>query len=223
MTEPMDHNRRRAVEAALAAAAGFALATLVPSRRALAGRAGLAAAVSDVDSMNALLDAIATYTSDAAVLTSADASDPNAAIAPTVLAVATQFQSHHKDHAAALTSLIKASGGTPVASGTAQIPTGFKPSVLNVIGLAANAERAAAIAYVSTLKTLSSTSAATLAASIGGVEAEHFVFLYALADGLLQGTALTTAMATSVVPTSFIVQVGAGTSGLDGLTAFTFG
>jgi hypothetical protein len=223
----MDHNRRRAVEAALAAAAGFALATLVPSRRALAGRAGLAAAVSDVDSMNALLeaelDAIATYTSDAAVLTSADASDPNAAIAPTVLAVATQFQSHHKDHAAALTSLIKASGGTPVASGTAQIPTGFKPSVLNVIGLAANAERAAAIAYVSTLKTLSSTSAATLAASIGGVEAEHFVFLYALADGLLQGTALTTAMATSVVPTSFIVQVGAGTSGLDGLTAFTFG
>jgi bacterioferritin (cytochrome b1) len=220
MTEPMDQDRRKAVEGVAMAATGLALALALGTRPAWAGGS------TDVDALNALLqaelNAIDTYTTAAGVLMSPAASDPDAKIAPTVLAVAVHFQSQHKDHASALTSLIKSSGGTPISTGAAQIPTGFKASVLNVLRLAANAEKAAAIAYVQALKAITSGTAATLAAAIGGVEAEHFVVLYSLAKGLIAGTASTAPMAASLVPTSFIVQVGAETTGLDSLSDFTF-
>jgi hypothetical protein len=221
MTQPIEQDRREAVGGIAALAAGVAVAI------ALGTRTAQASGSADVTPLNALLqaelNAIDTYTAGAGLLSKPDSSDPNIAIAPTVLAVAVHFQSQHKDHATALTTLIKSSGGTPVTKGMAQIPSGFKASVINVIRLAANAEKAAAIAYIEALKAITSGTAATLAAAIGGVEAEHFVVLYSLANGLIQGAANTKSMTTSVVPTSFIIKVGSGTTGLDSLADFTFG
>jgi rubrerythrin len=221
MTELMNQDRRRAVGGAAIAATGLAFALVLGAKPAHAKDS------SDVDMLNGLLevelDAIDTYTTGAGVLKDPAAGDADAAIAPTVLAVALHFQSQHKDHAKALETLITSSGGTPVTKGKAQIPKGFKASVLNVIRLAANAEKAAAIAYTEILAGLSAGTAATLAAAIGGVEAEHFVVLYSLAKGLVEGTDTTKSKASSVVPTSFIVSVGNGTTGLETLEDFTFG
>ncbi len=181
----------------------------------------------DLDTLNGLLEdelnAVDTYTAGAGILMKPPSGDPNEAIASIVLAVAGHFQSQHKDHASALSSLVSKGGGRPVTTGSAQIPKGFKPSVLNVIRLAANAEKAAAIAYTAALKSLGAGTAATLAAAIGGVEAEHFVVLYSLAKGLVEGTTTTMGMASAVVPTSFLIKVGSGPSGLDGLSDFTYG
>jgi hypothetical protein len=220
MNERIDYGRRGVVEEVAFAAIGGALAV------ALASRGARADSPADITTLNALLEAelnaIDTYTAGAGVLMKPASSDPNLAIAPTVLAVAVHFQLQHKDHASALTALIKENGGTPLTKGSAQIPTGFKASVLNVIRLAANAEKAAALAYTGALKSLDAGAAATLAAAIGGVEAEHFVVLYSLANGLVEGTTTTESMASTLVPTSFVIKVGSGTEGLDSLSNFTF-
>jgi hypothetical protein len=220
MTEPMDLNRRKAVGGAAIAATGIALAMAFGSRKASADSP-------DDKALNALLqaelNAIETYTAGAGILQNPPDGDANAAIASTVLAVAVHFQTQHKDHAQALEAMIKKNGGTAVNKGTAQIPKGFKASVINVIRLAANAERAAAIAYTASLQAISAGTAATLIAAIGGVEAEHFVVLYSLANGLITGSASTKSKAASVVPTSFVIGVGGGTKGLDSLPNFTFG
>jgi rubrerythrin len=220
MTQSIDHSRRKAVGVAALAATGLAVAAAFGARTARADSP-------DDTALNALLqaelNAIATYTAGAGILQNPDGGDPNAAIAPTVLAVAVHFQSQHQDHADALTALIKKNGDTPVTKGSAVIPKGFKASVINVIRLAANAERAAAVAYTAALKAISSGTAATLIAAIGGVEAEHFVVLYSLAKGLIAGSATTESKASSVVPTSFVIEVGAGTKGLESIPDFTFG
>jgi hypothetical protein len=208
--------------ALLAAGLGTALAITAAPRRARAQ------AMNDVQTLNALLtaeySAVKAYDAGAAILTSPPATDPDRAAAPVVLAVAAHFQQQHRDHAAQLAAMVTSSGGTPVMESTVTFtpPTGFTASVANVIKLAANAEKAAAVAYADVLRTVTSQMAAKLIAAIGGVEAQHFIVLSLLARNVVGATAMTQAMAADVVPRSFVNAVGGGTTGLETVPDFTY-
>ena len=188
-----------------------------------AGAAGAAAACTgpammttmneDVASLNALLSAeykaIDAYSQGAAVLMT-DASD----LGELVLAVAVEFQKDHKDHAALLDKTIKALGGTPVteADNTYVLPAGFKASTVNVMKLACNEERKAAVAYNGVIKGLKNKDNRFIAAAIQGDETMHYVALAALIEGLAVPTAALTPTtnADKVVPTAFVSTTSSG-------------
>ncbi len=208
---------------ALLAAGAAALAVIAKAGESQAQPMG------DAALLNALLaaeyGAIDAYTAGAGILMAPPMGDALASAAPTVLAVAVHFQSQHREHAAALSALVTSMGGTPIpmpTMSTFRAPTGFTPSVANVIKLAANAEKGAAIAYADTLKAVTSVMSAKLLSAIGGVETQHFIVLSLLARGVVSATAMTMAMATDVVPRSFVANLGGTTTGLDTLPEFTY-
>ncbi|HET9932392.1 MAG TPA: ferritin-like domain-containing protein, partial [Polyangiaceae bacterium] len=110
----------------------------------------------DVGQLNVALgaeyEAIATYTS-AAPLLAQDATMTKAA-RDALAALTAQFQAHHVEHAAALKKLIQSSGGTPRAdSGKPNLPASFPTAAkaMDVVKLAADREKHAAIAYARAL------------------------------------------------------------------------
>ena len=204
------------------AAGGAALAVGALARTANAGGSD------DVGTLNGLLEAeygaIAAYQAGAGILMSPSSSDPFASAAPIVLAVALHFQSQHKDHAKLLAATIQSLGGKPVDPGSATFtaPPGFTPSVLNVIRLAANAEKAAAVSYNEGVKVLSAGENAQILAAIGGNETQHYVLLSLVAQGIAGPTATTMANASDFVPESFVTSVGKGTTGFEAVPDFTY-
>jgi hypothetical protein len=202
------------------AAGGAALALATFARNAAAG--------DDVTTLNTLLtaeyDAIDAYGAGAGILMSPPANDPLASAAPVVLAVALHFQSQHQDHAKLLASTIQAQAGTPVdpSSGKFSAPAGFTGSVLDVVRLASNAEKAAAIAYNDAVKAVSSAANAQLLAAIGGNEAQHFILLSLVAQGVAGPTMTTKSDAADFVPEAFVAAVGTGTTGLEAIPDFSF-
>jgi hypothetical protein len=204
-----------------AAGLGAAFSATFTERRAHAQ-------TSDVEILNALLSAeyaaVKAYDAGAGILMEPPAADPLADAAPTVLAVALHFQSQHRDHATELVRRITMDGGTPVDEATVTFtpPAGFTASVLNVIRLAANAEKDAAVAYNQVLAEVDSDTHASLIASIGGVEAQHFIVLSLVAQGVVQATATTGAMAIELTPTGFVVSPSAEFDGLESVPDFTY-
>lgn len=241
-TEPTNPSRRdflkpkTAVQAELAedatSIADSALAWVTGLGLAMAAsfapRGARAQATTDVGILNALLSAeygaIKAYDAGAGVLSNPSASDPLAAAAPTVLAVAVHFQGHHRVHADQLRTRITAAGGTPVveSSVTFAAPAGFTGTVLNVIRLASNAEKDAAVAYTNMLSSVSSEMHAELIASIGGVESQHFIVLSLLAQGVIQATGDTRAMAMEIVPAAFVTSPGNSVPSLSNVADFTY-
>lgn len=180
----------------------------------------------DIATLNALLSAeygaIAAYTAGAGILTAPPANDPGAAAAPTYLQVAARFRQQHRDHASVLVATIMSAGGTPVAesSVTFTAPTGFTGTVTNVLKLACNAEKAAAVAYNNTVRVLRTRSNRLLASAIEGDETQHFMVLYALLKGVAApGSAI--AMTNLIVPVSFSATV-MNQDGLDRVPALAF-
>lgn len=178
-----------------------------------------AGASADVMVLNGLLSdeyaAIAAYQAAAPYLSKPDKTDPGAALAPVVLQIALHFASQHQDHATALVAAIKALDGTPVSSSSVKFtpPKGFSLNVINILKLAANAERAAAVVYNQNVQTLRAATNRFLAAAISGDEAQHFIVLDAILAGVAQaGPALSTSTAKDVVPASFLASVGVGES-----------
>jgi bacterioferritin (cytochrome b1) len=167
------------------------------------GGAGMDA---DLASLNALLaaeyKAIDAYAQGATVLAT-DMSD----LGKLVLAVAVQFQQDHKDHADLLDKTVKALGGTPVTADANKytLPAGFHASTTNVMKLACNEERKAAVAYNQVLKGLKNKDNRFIAAAIQGDETMHFAALSALIEGLAVPTANLTATmnADKVVPVAY--------------------
>jgi len=210
-------SRRQMLVRAAAAAAGISLATalVTRSRTAHAEVKPEPDADADNDILNALLkaeyDAIATYAAGAGII-AADTATAEAT-RNLVTDVAVHFQTQHKQHAAALKKMIEANGGEPVEdSGTPSLPTSFPATTAGtteVMKLAADKEKQAAIAYADVMKSVSTTTAAKLVAAIGAVETQHFVVLYLLIEGLIQPTDATAATPTLVVPAAFILNVGA--------------
>ncbi|WP_338872076.1 ferritin-like domain-containing protein [Myxococcus stipitatus] len=184
-------------------------------------------APTDVDALKALLiverNAIKTYQAGIAVLAAAPSTDPLLRFRGIIQAIAQHFMAQHSDHAAKLALFITRQGGADdVGDGTAQIPADFVPGIQNVIDLATNAEKAAAIAYTDTQKTLNATDNAELAAAIGAVESQHFVVLNLAARGFVTPAASTVnqpadalaSVAARFVPTSFAITID-GSPGLD--------
>ena len=209
MNETNQLGRRALLKGAAVVGAGAALAACGSTGGSTsdAGMTMDAGMDADIANLNALLvaeyKAIDAYTQGAGVLT-ADTSD----LGKLVLAVAVEFQKDHKEHAALLDKTIKALGGVPVteAANKFTLPTGFKASTANVMKLACNEERKAAIAYNQVLKGLKTKNNRFIAAAIQGDETQHYVVLVTLIEGLAVPTAnLTASMnADKVVPQAFV-------------------
>jgi hypothetical protein len=159
--------------------------------------------------------AIDAYAAAAPYLGNPDPADPGVSLAPVVLQLAVAFALHHQDHAGALATAIRALGVAPIGDGEVSfaLPTGFTATVANIMKLAANAERNAAVLYNQTIARLSAATNRFLAAAISGDEAQHFVVLDSLILGLASpGPNLSTSTATDVVPVSFADAVGVAQS-----------
>ncbi len=212
-----DQSRRDAIQKAFAFAAGVTAAVAATA----VSRTAHAQAANEVDALRALqtaeYDAIRAYMTAEGALASDMPMDPMNSARTTVLEVVRHFRTQHDAHAARLGELITAAGGMPVDGSTIFFmpPTGFRLSIINVIRLGANKEKAAAIAYADSLKTLSTPGSAHVAAAIGGVESQHFFVLHLLAKGVVEpGPALMT-MANRLVPTAFVASTGGSTTGLE--------
>lgn len=206
-----DISRRTLMQGAGAGAAMAMLAACGTANEVVNG-------ANDVATLNALLtaeyQAIAAYTAGAGILAAPAASDLQG-IAPVVLGIAGNWLRHHSEHAEVLIDAINAAKGVAVKKEdvTFTAPAGLlaKQTVENVMILACNAERDAAVAYNGAVKALSVQSNRYLAASVGGDEAQHFVVLYVLLKGRVKPTAaLTETVAKSgvVVPKSFLRTTG---------------
>jgi ferritin-like protein len=218
MTTTNDVTRREAV---LRAAAGVGLGVI--ALKAVTAQA----ATDDIALLKALLtaerNAIKTYEAGAGVIDAATATDPLFAYAGVVKAIALHFRSQHVDHAAQLAVYLNDQGGTDdVGAGAAGIPSDFVANIKNVVDLASNAEKAAAVAYTNIQKSLSKSENAELAAAIGADETQHYVLLQLVARGFVvppdstknqTADALATAVS-MLAPRSFAVGVGSF-AGLD--------
>ncbi len=95
-----------------------------------------------------------------------------------VLALAVQFQGHHKEHAAALAATVKKLGGTPVeAKKTYTFPVEKLKTQADVLAFAAELEKGAVSAYLGAVPILDDRDLAKVAASILGDEAMHWAVL----------------------------------------------
>lgn len=206
-----DLSRRDALgggAAALLAGVGAALAVSAAGRPAEAQGAG------DVMVLNALLraeiDAQRAYDAGIGALMSPEMTDPDRTLAPAAALVGAHFRSQHADHAGRLRNLIMSLQGTPVDATTVIFtpPAGFRLTVRNIIRLACNKEKAAAIAYVDALKQLTNVTAAELAAAIGGVEAQHFIVLYLLLKGVAQPGPMAAMMTSEITPRAVVAIEG---------------
>jgi rubrerythrin len=219
--------RREALVRAAAAAAGIGLAASLTTatRRARAKVEPEPDAEADTETLNALLaaeyDAVATYTAGAGIV-AGDTGTPQA-VRDLVTDVAIHFQSQHADHAAALKSMIEDNAGTPVEdSMQATLPASFPATTAtttDVIRLAADKEKQAAYTYAEVMKTISTQAAARLVASIGAVEAQHFVVLYLLAEGIIESNDVTAMNPELVSPAAFVLDPGDGFSNLENFPA----
>ena len=183
----------------------------------------------DIAPLNNLLaaeyGAIVAYNAGIPILEMPPVGDPLAANGPALSVIATAWRAQHREHAAQLVAAITAIGGTPVVESTITFtaPMGFTASVRNVMVLACNAEKAAAIAYNQSVKTMSSASSRYIAGNIEGAETQHFVILYTLLKQVVapNPTMLIT-MINEVAPKSFVASVGGMTNGLSSIADFTY-
>jgi len=154
--------------------------------------------------LNAEYRAINTYTAGAGIIGAAPDTDPLKPLADTITAVALRFQSQHKDHSDALKVALRAAlaaEGVAEADVEGRIPTDAtfeapeelaveaNKTIENVLILALNAEKNAAVAYTTVVKALMGATEEMkgyrfLANSIGGDESQHFIVLAALALSL---------------------------------------
>lgn len=182
----------------------------------------------DVMPLNALLtaeyEAVKAYEAGLMILNNPPMGDPLTVLARDLARIAMRWRSQHSDHASALAATISANNGTPVqeASVTFTLPNPFPPSILNVLKLAFNKERAAAIAYNDAVKAMRAPGNRFLAGSIEGDETQHVIVLQAL---LLQVAGPgATILEMDAVPRSFVstVSVGNNREGLQTLMDFAY-
>jgi bacterioferritin (cytochrome b1) len=219
-----DLSRREALgggAAAVLAGVGAALAVSAVGRDAAAQGAG------DVGVLNTLLraeyDAIRTYEAASGSLGMPDMMDPDRALGPAAALVAGHYVAQHRDHATRLRNMIMSMQGTPVDQSTILFmpPAGFRLTVRNILRLACNKEKGAAIAYTNALKTLSSAASAELVAAIGAVETQHFIVLYLLLKGAAGPGMMAATMISEICPRS-VVAIEGETSDLSGVPDFAF-
>jgi rubrerythrin len=95
-----------------------------------------------------------------------------------VLALASQFQGHHKEHADVLAKTIRKLGGKPVeAKSNYEFPTSGLKNQADVLRFAAGLEKGAVSAYLGAVPLFKQRDLAKAAASILGDEAMHWAVL----------------------------------------------
>ena len=148
-----------------------AAVALLAGRDALAAKGG-ASAASDVRILNtalaAELEAIAAYQVGA----------ESGLLQKPVLALAVQFQGHHKEHADVLAKTVQKLGGKPVqARARYEFPVEQLTSQAHVLRFAAKLEEGAVSAYLGAVPLFASRDLSKAAASILGDEAMHWAVL----------------------------------------------
>ena len=183
----------------------------------------------DIPALNSLLaaeyNAIAAYAAGIPILDMPTPGDLLAANGPALGVIARAWQAHHREHAAQLATAITAMGGTPVLASaiTFTPPTGFTATVHNVMVLACNAEKAAAIGYNQSVKTMSAASSRYIAGNIEGAETQHFVILYTLLKQVVAANpGGLISMIGEVAPKAFVTSVGGATNGLSSIADFRY-
>jgi len=148
-----------------------AAVALLAGREALASQAGGARAA-DVKILNAALaaelEAVAAYQVGAG----------SGLLRKPVLALALEFQGHHKAHAGVLASTVEKLGGRPVAAKRHyDFPTSALKTQADVLRFAARLEQGAVSAYLGAVPLFGNRDLAKAAASILGDEAMHWAVL----------------------------------------------
>ena len=137
-----------------------------------AATAGTQTSSTDVDILNTAIDAeleaVAAYQLGA----------ESGLLTPPVLSLASTFQGHHREHAAALAATVRKLGGRP-AEGLARydFPVDKLKSEADVLAFAAQLEKGAVSAYLGAVPILPDRQLAKVAASILGDEAMHWAVL----------------------------------------------
>jgi len=164
--------RRRAFTTGAVLSAGAV--ALLAGREALAANAktGAAATEADVRILNTALaaefEAVAAYQVGA----------ESGLLSSGVLAVAVQFQGHHKEHAAAIAATVRKLGGRAVsAKAKYTFPVEQLKSQVDVVRFAAGLEQGAISAYLGAVSLFADRALAQVAASILGDEAMHWAVL----------------------------------------------
>lgn len=99
-------------------------------------------------------------------------------LAKPVLALASQFQGHHKEHADLLAQTVRKLGGAPVAARSKyEFPTSGLKTQADVLRFAAGLEKGAVSAYLGAVPLFRERELARAAASILGDEAMHWAVL----------------------------------------------
>lgn len=171
----------------------LAYATPRDARRAFLGRSGLllsGAAIALLSGDPALAKRSgASPESDVGILNTALAAELEAIAAyqvgaesgllqKPVLALAVQFQGHHKAHADVLAGTVRQLGGRPVeAKSTYDFPVATLKAQADVLRFAAGLERGAVSAYVGAVPLFADRQLARAAATILGDEAMHWAVL----------------------------------------------
>ncbi|MBI1778152.1 MAG: ferritin-like domain-containing protein [Proteobacteria bacterium] len=176
MTEPrlptLMLPRRRIIGATLSATAVALLAGCAASGEGM--QSALATAPKDVDLLNVALDL--EYGAIAAYQLAADSK----LLEPGVLQLAGGFQADHREHAALLSRTIGQLGGRPVGPKPVadyKFRTDRLTNQANILAFAAELERQAASAYLSTVPAFADRKLAAAAASILGAETMHWAIL----------------------------------------------
>jgi rubrerythrin len=166
---------------------------LVPNRRAFLGAALLSGAgvalLAGRDALAAKNTKGGTEGNDAAILNSALGAELEAIAAyqvgaetglleKPVLALALQFQGHHKEHAELLAKTVQKLGGKPVAAKAKYaFPSEKLKSQADVLRFAATLEKGAVSAYLNAVPVFGNRDLSKAAASILGDEAMHWAVL----------------------------------------------
>ncbi|HZM33686.1 MAG TPA: ferritin-like domain-containing protein [Burkholderiales bacterium] len=149
-----------------------AAVALLAGREALAAKAGGGSTAADVRILNtalgAELEAVAAYQVGA----------ESGLLEKPVLALAAQFQGHHKEHADVLAATIRKLGGKAVAAKTRyDFPVESLKNQADVLRFAAGLEKGAVSAYLGAVPLFASRELSKAAASILGDEAMHWAIL----------------------------------------------
>ena len=164
-------SRRRALVVSGAVLSAGAVA-LLAGRDALAASSKADATEGDLRILNTALGA--EYEAIAAYQVAAESS----LLGKPALAVAQQFQGHHKEHASALAATLQKLGGKPVAAKSQYtFPVDKLKSEVDVLRFAAGLEKGAVSAYLGAVPLFGDRELAKVAASILGDEAMHLAVL----------------------------------------------
>ena len=149
-----------------------AAVALLAGRDVLAQKAGAGSTAADVRILNtalaAELEAVAAYQVGA----------ESGLLEKPVLALAGQFQGHHKEHADVLSKTVQKLGGSPVsAKAKYDFPVATLKTQADVLNFAATLEKGAVSAYLGAVPLFANRDLAKAGASILGDEAMHWAIL----------------------------------------------